>query len=130
MIDGLFDVLNSRNPFGRGYKLPLRASNKTIWEPFLDEAYKYISGLKSPEGQLMTLTKFKTGFVGFLTAIKSTKKLFHELVRKENAPLKYLLTDKFVRITLSYFLQQFVLLEVLTTILPQRNSQQLTSDFS
>ena len=94
VIDRLFDLLNSRNPFGRGYKAPLRASNKTIWEPCLDETYKYISGLKSPDGMLMTSTWRKTGFVGFLAAIKSTKQLFHELVGKENAPLEYLLTYK------------------------------------
>ena len=43
---------------------------------------------------LMTSTRRKTGFVGFLAAIKSTKQLFHELVGKENAPLEYLLTYK------------------------------------
>ena len=94
VFDGLFDLLNSRNPFGRGYKARLRASNKTIWEPCLVYAYKYISGLKNPDGMLMTSTRRKSGFFGFLVAIKSTKQLFHELVGKENASLEYLLTYK------------------------------------
>ena len=89
-FDHLFDVLNSRNPLAKGYKSPLRASNKHVWDPFFDEVYKYISGLKEPSGVLMTKSRRKTGFIGFLTAIKSTKEMFHELVGKVNAPLNYL----------------------------------------
>ena len=127
VIDRLIDLLNSRNPFGRGYKAPLRESNKTIREPCLDEAYKYISGLKSPDGMLMTSTRRKTGFVGFLAAIKSTKQLFHELVGKENAPLEYLLTYKLSQDHLELSLRRFVLPVALTT--PLNNSPQLTSGF-
>ena len=36
LFDHLFDVLNSRNPFAKGYKSALRVSNKTVWDPFLD----------------------------------------------------------------------------------------------
>ena len=42
----------------------------------------------------MTSSWRKTGFVGFLTAITSTKGLFDELVEKKEAPLKYLLMYK------------------------------------
>ena len=34
LFDHLFDVLNSRNPLAKGYKSPLRVSNKHIWSPF------------------------------------------------------------------------------------------------
>ena len=44
-FDHLFDILNSRNPLAKGYKSPLRANNKHVWDPFFDEVYKYISGL-------------------------------------------------------------------------------------
>ena len=93
-FDHLFDILNSRNPLAKGYKAPLRESNKHVWDPFLDEAYKYISGLKEPSGTPMTLSRRKTGFIGFLAATKSTKGLFFELVWKKEAPLKYLLMYK------------------------------------
>ena len=94
MFDHLFDVLNSRNPLAKGYKSPLRVRNQHIWDPFLNEAFTYISGLKEPSGTPMTTSRRKTGFVGFLTAIKSTKEIFNEMVGKESAPLKYLLTYK------------------------------------
>ena len=34
IIDRLFDLMNSRNPFARGYKAPLRSSNEIFWRPF------------------------------------------------------------------------------------------------
>ncbi|XP_049813844.1 uncharacterized protein LOC126260553 [Schistocerca nitens] len=30
-IDRIFDILNSRNPLGKGYKSPLRLDNKSYW---------------------------------------------------------------------------------------------------
>ena len=38
IFDHLFDILNSRNPLAKGFKSPLRISNKCSWDPFLDEA--------------------------------------------------------------------------------------------
>ena len=46
VFDRLFDTLNSRNPFGKGYKAPLCSSNKDSWDPSLTRAYDYILGLK------------------------------------------------------------------------------------
>ena len=37
-----------------------------------------------------------SGFVGFMTEIRSTEKIFEECVENENAFLKYLLTYKFL----------------------------------
>ena len=93
-FDHLFDILNSRNPLAKGFKSPLRINNKSSWDPFLDEAYNYIMGLKNPAGEIMHTTRRKTGFFGFLVAIKSTKGIFHKLVEADKAPLKYLLTYK------------------------------------
>ena len=103
LFDHLFDVLNSRNPFAKGYKSALRVSNKTVWDPFLDKAYEYILGLKDVTGKCMYTTRRKTGFVGFLVAIKSTKELFHNLVETVDAPLKYLLMYKFSQDHLELF---------------------------
>ncbi|XP_065665665.1 uncharacterized protein LOC136087087 [Hydra vulgaris] len=46
IFDRLLDILNSRNPFAKGYKSALKMSNKHIWDKFLDEAYGYISNLQ------------------------------------------------------------------------------------
>ena len=87
-------ILNSRNPCAKGFKSALRKGNKEAWSPFLSDAFNYILHLKDPKGQLMYTTRRKTGFVWFLVAIESTKGVFHDLVEKDHAPLKYLLTYK------------------------------------
>ena len=56
LFNHLFDVLNSRNPFAKGYKSALRVTNKLTWGPFLDEAYEYIMGLKDASGKAMHTT--------------------------------------------------------------------------
>ena len=58
MFDHLFDVLNSRNPLAKGYKSPLCVSNQHIWDPFLNEAFTYISGLKEPSGTPIDVSPF------------------------------------------------------------------------
>ena len=103
IFDRLFDTLNSRNPWGKGYKAPLRVSNKHYWNTFLDDAYSYIYNLKNSNNVNMCETKRKTGFIGFLVAIKSFKGIFHDLVEVEDAPLKYLLTYKFSQDHLELF---------------------------
>ena len=103
-FDHFFDVLNSRNPFAKGYKSALRVANKSTLNGFLDMAFEYILGLKDASGQKMYTTRRKTGFVGFLVAIKSTKGLFHDLVESENAPMKYLLMYKFSQDHLELFI--------------------------
>ena len=60
LFDRLFDVLNSRNPFARGYKSALRVGNKTSRFPFLAKAYEYILGLGNASGQKMYTTHCKT----------------------------------------------------------------------
>ena len=103
IIDRLFDILNSRNPWGTGFKSAMRIGNKQAWEPFLDEAYSYILALKNSTGQPMHQSKRKTGFIGFLVAIRSIKGLFNDLVGQADAPLKYLLTYKFSQDHLELF---------------------------
>ncbi|KAJ8047187.1 DNA transposase THAP9 [Holothuria leucospilota] len=103
LFDQLFDVLNCRNPFGREFKSALRVNNKSSWDPFLTKAYDYILHLRDPSGQKMHETRRKTGFIGFLVAIKSTKALFHDLVETPQAPLTYLVMYKFSQDHLELF---------------------------
>ena len=95
VFDHLFDVLNSRNPVAKGYKSPMRQANRNVWDPFLDEAYAYILALTDGTGNTLHSSRRKTGFIGFLAAIKSVRSIFQDLVsQKSGAPLKYLLTYK------------------------------------
>ncbi|CAL4127774.1 unnamed protein product, partial [Meganyctiphanes norvegica] len=73
------------------------------WNSVFDEAYTYIQSLKDAEGQLMYKTRRKTGFIGFLVAIKSFRGIFHDLVESPQAQLKYLLTYKFSQDHLELF---------------------------
>jgi len=95
MIDRLFDILNSRNPFGKGYKAPLRPANESSWQPFLNKATAYLLSLKNAANEPMYTTKRKTAFLGLLCTISSVKSMYSEYVAREGAPMKYLLTYKF-----------------------------------
>ena len=94
VIDRLFDIMNSRNPLGKGFKAPLKTCNKTVWEPFLNEAFDYLLHLKMRNGTLLYKSKHKTAFIGFMLAIETFKQMFYELVEKDNSPLNYILTYK------------------------------------
>lgn len=37
MIDRLFDLMNSKSPFGKSYKSPLSLKNKSFWEDIFEE---------------------------------------------------------------------------------------------
>jgi len=92
LFDHLFDIFNSRNPFAKGFKAPLKPSNCHLWKPFLDEAYIYILNLRDKDGLSMVNSRKKTAFIGFLCAIHSVKAMYTSLV--EGKFLKYLLTYK------------------------------------
>ena len=103
VVDKLFDVMNSRNPLGKGYKSPLRAENPKSWMPFLNKAEVYLSNLKTASGDYIYTTKRKTPIIGYILMIRSVKALFQELVHKDQAHLKYLLTYKFSQDYLELF---------------------------
>ena len=64
---------------------------------------EYIKGIKDPSGKLITTSRRKTGFIGFLVAIKSIQALYNELVTAPSPKLKYLLTYKFSQDHLELF---------------------------
>lgn len=101
LFDRLFDILNSRNPLAHGFKSPMRETNKSSWEPFLDYSQHYILGLRDTTGRLLVESPRKTGFIGFLACINSTKACFYQTVN--NGPMKYLLTYKFSQDHLELF---------------------------
>ena len=103
IMNHLFDILNSRNPFAKGTKAALRLSNKAYWNSFLDKAYGYILGLKDQFGQEIYKNKRKTGFIGFLVGIKSFQGIFNDLVEVPDAPLNYVLTYKYSQDHLELF---------------------------
>lgn len=87
-------------------------ANKHTWEPFLIEAYEYIYNIRNASGKLVHETRRKTGFGGFLVAIKSTRALFKDLVEDEPASMRYLLMYKFSHDHLELFLVRLAQLGV------------------
>lgn len=83
IFNDLFNVLNSRNFKSSDYKQPLSSSNKKTIMDFLEKAEEYIKGLRTLEGDLLTYSGRKTGFLGLLVCIKSTKILFQHLIEED-----------------------------------------------
>eukprot|EP00794_Sanderia_malayensis_P004076 gene4076-4630_t len=81
VIDQLFDLLNSRNAFGKGFKKPLFLHDTARWVSTIENSIKYLITLKSADGCLLVKHRRKTFVVGFIVALKS----IHELSIKESA---------------------------------------------
>jgi len=105
IVDATFDVMNSRNPLGKGTKAPLKKENKDSQIQILTKAENFILGLTDAGGRQMVTTPRRTGFVGFIADIKSISNLFTNLVLVPNAPMNYLLTYKFSQDHLELFFQ-------------------------
>uniref|UniRef100_A0A8C5BZB7 THAP-type domain-containing protein n=1 Tax=Gadus morhua TaxID=8049 RepID=A0A8C5BZB7_GADMO len=91
-IYAAFDVLNSRNPLGKGFKAPMRISNKDRVQEILLKAQRSLLELKDSKGRLVHLGPRKTCVVGFIASCASAWNIFLEVVIQPNAPCSYLLT--------------------------------------
>ena len=91
-IDAAFDVLNSRNPLGKGYKAPMRTSNKDRAEKILLKAQKSLLELKDQQGKPLHAGKRKTCVIA--ASCISVWNVFQEAVCAPNAQCHYLLTYK------------------------------------
>ena len=95
-IDKLFDLLNSRNPFAKGYKKPLRIIDKAQWISTIDSSVSYLFNLKDSYGTPLVLHRRQTFVVGLIVAALSTKELALSLLTtSELHPFSYVLTYKF-----------------------------------
>jgi len=92
VFNDLFDVMNSRNVFGRNLKAPMTLINENQWSSVFEKASTYIKGLSLPDGTKVVHSRRKTGFLGFLHNLHSLRKMFNDYVR--TGRLKYLLTYK------------------------------------
>lgn len=96
MIDRLFDMLNSRNPVGKGFKQPLRFANKASYEEVLKSTATYLLSLKvGLPSQLLATHRRKTFIIGFVTNIISTIDMANQMFTMPNNPFKYILTYKY-----------------------------------
>ena len=94
-IDRLFDLLNSRNPLGKGYKKPLRLQAKESWEATLKSTADYLLALKTSSNEFLATHRRKTSVICFVATIKSTIEMANQMLSSPVNPFKYLLTYKF-----------------------------------
>ena len=91
-INKLFDILNSRNLLANCYKKPICQQNsKTIFDFFVS-ATKYLRNISCPKsGKLIVDGNKKTGMLGFIVCMESTKNLYQCLLE---SGMQYLMTYK------------------------------------
>ncbi|KAB0795036.1 hypothetical protein PPYR_11875 [Photinus pyralis] len=100
-IDAIFDLLNSRCPWSKGFKAPLRESNQNTWRPYLLDSIEYLLSLNDVAGREIWRTARKTPIIGFIMCIRSAIGAFDAIVT--GGPLEYLLTYKFSQDHLEMF---------------------------
>ena len=93
-INRSFDFMNSRNPFAKGYKVPLRRSTEDSWRKSILAEIEYLKGITDVTGTPMYKTRRYVSFVGFVTAVTSVVEIYDSYVKPENSQLNYLLTYK------------------------------------
>ena len=81
-VDKKFDILNSRNPKGKGYKQPIRLTNEEYISKSVQEINKYLVNLRTVSGQRLTIHRMKTFVIGFIMSGKSLLQLSHRLLRR------------------------------------------------
>lgn len=73
-MDKLFDMLNSTNPFGKGFKSPLTLQNAKVWLSTFEKCESYLKSLKINGTPVFSYTR-KTFALGFIITMHSVKNL-------------------------------------------------------
>ena len=92
-----FDMLNSRNPFAKGYKAPVTKENLSLWLKQCDKVLSYLLPLKDQRQKLLIEGRCKTEIWGFTFSIHSLVWIAQEYLSCECCPLQYILTYKFTQ---------------------------------
>ena len=92
MVDRLFDLLNSRNPYAKGYKKPLLLKNKAEWISTIDSSVEYLHSLKDEFGCPLLSHRRHTFVRGLIVAATSIKELAIILLTRDVSPFAYILT--------------------------------------
>lgn len=104
LFNNLFDILNTRNLFGKRYSQPLQRSTEEMVFSELVRAKNYILNLKDSRGKLICDSGRKVGFIGFLVCIESLISLYDEyILSQENQLLRFVLTYKLCQDHLEVF---------------------------
>lgn len=92
-IDRLFDILNSRIPYSKGFKSPINSGNINTIKAVFNQTTNYLKSLKIHEIPILSSGR-KMFALGFIITMKSTLNVSYQLLYKEQSPLKFVLTYK------------------------------------
>ena len=102
-INTIFDILNSKNRFGKAAKTPIALKNIGAIDEYIKETELYLTKLQDLEGNVMYKGRRKTFIVGFLTTVKSFIAISHKLLSREDNRFEYVLTYRFSQDALEMF---------------------------
>ncbi len=94
IIDRLFDLLNSRNKFGKGFKSPMHLGNFSVRSSVIDESIEYLVGLKDSDGKSLLKNRRHTFVKGMVIGAKSAKRFAQRVLNRANNPYAFVLTYK------------------------------------
>lgn len=101
-VDRIFDILNCRNPFGKGYKAPIRSKTLDYFKDIFSKTKDYFGTLKIDGIPLLQHMR-KTFALGFILTMESTLGLASDLLTLNENPLTYFLTYKYSQDHLEFF---------------------------
>ena len=93
-MNTIFDLLNSRNPYGQGTKAPVSHVNLDTWLQSCQDIANYIFSLKDEKGNYLQTGRRKTAIWGFKFSIESIQSIVQELLNHTYKPYKHVLTYK------------------------------------
>ncbi|MXQ87977.1 hypothetical protein E5288_WYG022498 [Bos mutus] len=115
LINNLFDIFNSRNFYGKGFKGPLLPETFNKINHVLTEAKTIFVTLSDTSNNQILKGKRKLGFLGFLLNAESLKWLYQNYVFPKVMPFPYLLMYKFSQDHLELFLKMLRQVSVTTS---------------
>lgn len=92
-MDRLFDMLNSHNPIGKGFKSPINRSNIVRMERMMLDIIADLKQITMVNGTALNMSRRKTFLIGFETAVRSSIGIA-SYIFKHSPDTKYLLTYK------------------------------------
>ena len=90
VVDRIFDLLNSRNPLGKGFKAPMRASSKPVWEAVISNTVTYLAGLKDKDGVPLLKHRRNTFVKGIIISAQSASHLGNDVLFRPHNPFKFI----------------------------------------
>ena len=86
LMNNLFDILNSKSKFGRGYKAPLSLENYSEICKYLTDGIDILESLTDTDGVKIICGSRKTYVEGFVISAKSILAINQELMLRDNNP--------------------------------------------